>query len=203
MPLAWTSPAKGTRKTAKGDGKGGGSQQGAGSGGAAAKLLQATNAALKKRASKLETEKLEVKKVAARAAAEGKKYWTCAHCGGGRCFATRMDCHKCQKPRVLTPPGLEQAEAFRKGDDQVMAGPAEVPLEDRIAQFELDIKVMKAVKTPELVAIGLHSEAELLKLKEQQQRQERPLPARMHAATHREEKYAMTEQEANKELAEV
>jgi hypothetical protein len=98
---------------------------------------------------------------------------------------------------------LEQpAAAAAAAVDQEMAVQVEVPLEERIANLEHDIKAIKAanLKTPQLVAYLAHSEAELLKLREQQ-RQERPLPARLQAATHRVEKAAADEAEAMKELA--
>jgi hypothetical protein len=77
-----------------------------------------------------------------------------------------------------------------------------VLLEERIGRLEHEVKALKAIglKTPQLVEMLAYSEAELRKLKEQQ-RQERPLPARLQAATHRVEKVTADEAETIKELA--
>ena len=193
MPWTWTSPAKGASNTDKGNGKGGGSQQGAGSGGAAAKALQATNAALKKQVLKLEEEK----QAAARPAA---KFWTCGHCGDAKCFTTRKECHACGKPRAVpTPPGLANAPAEAEAVDQVMA--EELPLEEQISRTEAEVKSLKAisVKTQRITDALADSETDLKKLKEKQ-RQERPLPARLQAATDRVVKVTANEAETSKEL---
>ena len=63
------------------------------------------------------------------------------------------------------------------------------PLDERVGRLEHEVKGMKAIglKTPQLVEMLAYSEAELRKPKEQQ-RKERPLPARLQSATHCPEK---------------
>ncbi len=103
------------------------------------------------------------KKAAAKVAADAKKHWTCTHCGDTRCFVTRKECRQRGKPRhVPTQPGLEQPAAAAAAADHEMVGQAEVPLEERIAGLDHDIKGMKAInlKTQQLVETLGYSEAD-------------------------------------------
>jgi hypothetical protein len=120
--------------------------------------------------------------------------WTCKHCRAERCFASRSECYKCGKPRgavVPTPPGL----GAKAGADQVPGkAPATQPmeedkleeatLEDRIAEVEEDLRVLKGKESAWAKTQRAELEA-LLKNMKEQQKLARPLPARLQAATDR------------------
>ena len=120
--------------------------------------------------------------------------WTCKHCRAERCFASRSECYKCGKPRgavVPTSPGL----GAKAGADQVPGkAPATQPmeedkfeeatLEDRIAEVEEDLRVLKGKESAWAKTQRAELEA-LLKNMKEQQKLARPLPARLQAATDR------------------
>ena len=205
MPWGGASSARAAR--GKGNGKGGGGsgngpQTAAGSGGAAAGSRNLTEALNRKdqRITKLEADLKAATQPAARTAAAARKYWTCGHCGDAKCFTTRKECHACGKPRAVpTPPGLANAPAEAEAVDQVMA--EELPLEEQISRTEAEVKSLKAisVKTQRITDALADSETDLKKLRERQ-RQERPLPARLQAATDRVVKVTANEAETSKEL---
>jgi hypothetical protein len=204
MPWAWSSPAKEQNKGGKkGNGKGGGGAKAtAGSGGAAAdaKVI----AALQKQMAELL--KASTAKAAAKPAADPKKHWTCTHCGDTRCFLSRKECHQCGKPRqVATPPGLAgataAAAAVEDGDgDKAMEEIAELSLEDKIKGLTADIRWMKVSPVPQTKSQVVHYEEELQKLLDLQ-RNQKPLPARMQAASAKDERAKAAFAEATKQLA--
>jgi hypothetical protein len=116
--------------------------------------------------------------------------WSCTHCKAEKCFATRVDCYKCGKPRVPSPPGLGAATAAAK--QEVKAGAAAAPMEvevieevtreDMIAEVEDHLKLLKGKETAWAKSQKKDLEGQLKELKEQQ-RMARPLPARLQAAT--------------------
>ena len=204
MPWSWTSAAKADTNY-KGKTKGGGGNgppTAAGSGGAAASSSKRNDA---QQISKLEAEKKaanqRIAKLEAEKKAENKnvkKHWTCTYCGDTKCFATRKDCHACGKLRAgWTPPGLEHAPAAAMAVEVVED---DIPLEQLISEVDAEVKANKGAKTPLGKAHLAALEATLLQLKEQQRR-ERPLPARLQAATHRYEKVTSDEADLMKELA--
>jgi hypothetical protein len=204
MPWSWTSAAKADTNY-KGKTKGGGGNgppTAAGSGGAAASSSKRNDA---QQISKLEAEKKaanqRIAKLEAEKKAENKnvkKHWTCIYCGDTKCFATRKDCHACGKLRAgWTPPGLEHAPAAAMAVEVVED---DIPLEQLISEVDAEVKANKGAKTPLGKAHLAALEATLLQLKEQQRR-ERPLPARLQAATHRYEKVTSDEADLMKELA--
>jgi hypothetical protein len=128
----------------------------------------------------------------------GKEYWTCGHCGDDRCFSTKQQCHKCQKPRLPQAPGLpavaaRTTAALQAAAAQEAAAPMDtsvaeevvVSLEDRVVDLEVWVKHLKAAKGTERGKQHLEvAEAELRDLKDQQ-KLARPLPARLQAAADR------------------
>jgi hypothetical protein len=135
------------------------------------------------------------------------KFWTCLACGDERCFASRQDCHACGADRDLSPelkpqPAARGAAAKATATVEVKVEQTEaakdvqaIPLEEQIANIEADVKVIKGAKSPLLKAQLAALEAELQVLRERQ-RKERPLPARLQAATHRLEKAKAAQVEA-------
>ena len=115
--------------------------------------------------------------------------WTCMHCKAEKCFASRATCYKCGEPKVPTPPGLGvKAAAGQPAAKQepVVAVPMveEETLEERISELEENLRFLKGKETVMAKATKFGLEAQLKELKEQQ-RQARPLPARLQAATDR------------------
>ena len=116
-------------------------------------------------------------------------HWTCGSCGDPRCFANREVCHKCSAPRVAVaaaaaagpevPPGLAEMD--------LDVADVDIPLEEQILSAEADVKQLQGSKSANLKAQLAASVAALQRLREQQ-RKERPLPARLQSATHRLEK---------------
>jgi hypothetical protein len=147
-----------------------------------------------------------------------KELWTCTACGDERCFAGRQECHKCGAPRAgalakaappkdaaAAPPKTAAAAApqtppgFLPEMEEDVAV-VEVPLEEQILSVEGDIKILKGAKTSALKA-QLGSFEVLLQELRERQRKERPLPARLQAATHRLEKAAAAQAEASVAVA--
>ena len=116
----------------------------------------------------------------------------CCPCGFAENYAKRDACFKCGlakgQPPPPSPPGLAPGPpAVDKAGDQVMQVAVELSLDARIKGLHGDIKWMKMSTTPETKAQVAVYELELQKLLDQQKK-ERPLPARMQAATARDEK---------------
>ena len=133
---------------ATGNGKGG--QAGASSGGAAAGSASVAKL-VKEQVQKINLAQMikdQLKKEAEQAEAAAKKYRKCSLCGDERCFANRMGCHKCQRPRA--PPGIKDAEAVKGKDkegDQDMKAEALPTLEAKILLLEADIKHLKHLQS--------------------------------------------------------
>ena len=207
LAMAWSKPAENKKgggvgaKAAKGGGKGGkGSKEAAGQG-----KGQGSTPAIDY--SRLAAEMLKQKSVAKQE--QGKEQgkhdkgkWCCP-CGFADNFAKRDACFKCGlakgQPAPVSPPGLGPQAAASEGD-QVMQTVVEMPLEEKIRGIQGDIKWMKMSPTSETKAQVAAYEAELQKLLDQQKR-ERPLPARLQAATARDEKAKAAQAEAVKKVA--
>ena len=104
----------------------------------------------------------------------------------------REACFKCGLAKGNLPPPLPPGLATRppavdKDGDQTMKAVVELSLEDKIRGIQGDIKWMKASPIQETKVQVVHYEAELQKLLDQQKK-ERPLPARMQAASARVER---------------
>ncbi len=138
-----------------------------------------------------------------------------AVCGNEKCFASHQKCPKCGEPRSgafskiappkaaasappkvvataavpQTPPGLQEIEEN--------AAVADVPLEEQISTVEADVKMHKGARTPLMKAKLAGLEALLQELRDRQLK-ERPLPARLQAATRRLEKAAVAQLEATR-----
>ena len=194
----------------KGKGKGGGGKEGKLTTAKVEKLLTdfghkfelklAQAIGMRKGSAKAATKETKV-------AAAGKSYWTCPACKDSRCFESRLVCHKCGTDRpkqnqpaaakpaaaaaaaktpVPQPPGLPAAGAAENSAES-MAVEIEQSLEAKIAVIEGDLRLIKEIKSAAILAQKAVMESELQMLKEQQKK-ERPLPARLQAATHRLEK---------------
>jgi hypothetical protein len=121
--------------------------------------------------------------------------WTCKHCKAEKCFASKTKCYKCGESRkavVPTPPGLGARAAADKGPGKLAPATqpmeedsfAEGTLEDRIAEAEENLKLLKGKESAWAKSQKAELEALLKGMKEQQKR-DRPLPARLQAATDR------------------
>jgi hypothetical protein len=214
---AKTAGGKGdnTNKQNKGNGRGGGGKGGAATSGKgkgdkqAAKFdkqFASLEAKLTKAVAAMTAVAGQAKAVKPAAAGIGKQYWTCPACGDDRCFSSRTSCHKCGVARAPQPAGLPMAVAtaaasLAAGVAAAAAGAEDpmiteaIPIEDQIVKLEAEVKVLKQASLPQTKALLVSLEAELLQLREQQ-RQARPLPARLQAATHRLEKFKTAQAEA-------
>ena len=133
-----------------------------------------------------------------------QKCWCCP-CGFAENFMKREACFKCglakgNLPPPLTPGLAAGPPAVDKDGDQTMKAVVELSLEDKIRGIQGDIKWMKMSLIPETKAQVALYEAELQKLLDQQKK-ERPLPARLQAATARDEKAKAAQAEAIKKVA--
>ena len=208
--MAWNSGAraggKGSGgKGAKAGGKGGAAGPGKGSGSGP----QQPSFSLQQ----IAAEMLRQKEKKEKELQQGKpKHWCCP-CGFTENFLKRDNCFKCglAKGKSLPPPppGLPPAKeepaaakAKDKDGDEAMKVIPELSLEDKIKGLQGDIKWMKVSPIPETRAHVVHYEAELQKLLDQQKK-ERPLPARMQAASARVEKTKVAHAEAVKKVATV
>jgi hypothetical protein len=142
-----------------------------------------------------------------------KDTWTCTHCKAEKCFATREKCYKCGEPRVPNPPGLgAHAAAGGPAAKQAAAAAATQPmedeeiqeetLEDRIAEVEDNLKILKGKETVWAKSQKADLEAQLKVMKEQQ-RLARPLPARLQAATDRVAKSGLAVKDSEAEVAAI
>ena len=133
-----------------------------------------------------------------------QKCWCCP-CGFAENFMKREACFKCGLAKGNLPPPLPPGlaagpPAVDKDGDQTMKAVVELSLEDKIRGIQGDIKWMKMSLIPETKAQVALYEAELQKLLDQQKK-ERPLPARLQAATARDEKAKAAQAEAIKKVA--
>ena len=133
-----------------------------------------------------------------------QKCWCCP-CGFAENFMKREACFKCGLAKGNLPPPLPPGLAagppvVDKDGDQTMKAVVELSLEDKIRGIQGDIKWMKMSLIPETKAQVALYEAELQKLLDQQKK-ERPLPARLQAATARDEKAKAAQAEAIKKVA--
>ena len=140
------------------------------------------------------------------------KYWVCQPCGYDKNFLKKEACHSCgeakmqaagqaaakaaaaaatpQAARVPQPPGpgaattaaAAAAEAKTKEQGQAGMETEAVPVEQRIARLEAELKVMRQGSLPESKALAVVYE-QALKAAREEQRLARPLPARYQAAT--------------------
>ena len=142
-----------------------------------------------------------------------KDTWSCTHCEAEKCFATREKCYKCGEPRVPNPPGLgAHAAAGGPAAKQAAAAAATQPmedeeiqeetLEDRIAEVEDNLKILKGKETVWAKSQKADLEAQLKVMKEQQ-RLARPLPARLQAATDRVAKSGLAVKDSEAEVAAI
>jgi len=140
--------------------------------------------------------------------------WTCTHCKAEKCFATREKCYKCGEPRIPSPPGLGAKAAVGKPAVRQAAGGAaaqsmevveeleEETLEDLIAEVEDNLKLLKGKETAWAKLQKAELEAQLKAMKEQQ-RLERPLPARLQAATDRVATAGLAVKDSEAEVAAI
>jgi hypothetical protein len=133
-----------------------------------------------------------------------QKCWCCPY-GFAENFMKREACFKCGLAKGNLPPPLPPGlaagpPAVDKDGDQTMKAVVELSLEDKIRGIQGDIKWMKMSLIPETKAQVALYEAELQKLLDQQKK-ERPLPARLQAATARDEKAKAAQAEAIKKVA--
>ena len=139
-----------------------------------------------------------------------KDTWTCIHCKAERCFATRETCYKCGGPRVPNPPGLGATAAAVRPAVKAAAVPEpmeveeieEDTLEDMIAELEDNLKLLRGKETVWARSQKTELEAQLKDMKEQQ-RQARPLPARLQAATDRVAKSGLAVKDNEAEVAAI
>jgi hypothetical protein len=139
-----------------------------------------------------------------------KDTWTCTHCKAEECFATRVECYKCGKPRVPTPPGLGAKTAAVKPAAKAGAVAAamevevieEVTLEVMIAELEDNLKLLKGKESAWAKSQKQELEGQLKEMKEQQ-RVARPLPARLQAATDRVAKSGLAVKDCEAEVAAI
>ena len=153
--------------------------------------------------------KFEKLGVSAKAGRVQEETWTCVNCKTEKCYAPRTQCFKCGESRVPSPPGLgAKAAAGQPVAKQEPAAAApmeeEVPetLEERISELEDLLKFYKGKETVLAKAERLGVEGRLKELKEQQ-RQARPLPARLQAATDRATKAQQLCEESEAKVAAV
>ena len=106
---------------------------------------------------------------------KGKDTWNCTHCKAEKCFATRVECYKCGKPRVPNPPGLGAKTAAVKQAVKVEAAAApmevevieDVTLEKTIAEVEENMKLLRGTESVWAKSQKQDLEGQLKELKEQ------------------------------------
>ena len=179
---------KNQNQAPQGKGCGYGHSQGAGS--EAMKGMMKSVDKLVAKMGKMET-KFEKLGVSSKPSKEQESTWTCTHCKAEKCFASRSTCYKCgesKEPKVPTPPGLgaktvppkaTTGQPVAEQEPVVVDSEEEVEtLEDRISELEENLKFYKGKDTAFANSVRPDLEAQLKILKEQQ-KQARPLPARL------------------------
>ena len=134
-----------------------------------------------------------------------KEVWTCLACGDEKCFVTRKECHRCKAPRGAVScggqPTVGKPKAGGLKQEVLMEVEADASTtEDRIAELEDLVKAVKGKETPLAKAQRQVWEEQLKQLKEEQ-RQARPLPARLQAATDRLAKVRQSQEELGNKAA--
>jgi hypothetical protein len=138
-----------------------------------------------------------------------KEMWTCSACRCETCFASRSVCFKCGQPRVPKPPGLggqpaacPPSLAVEEAESVPMETEVEESLEELISEQEELLKFLKGKESSFAKGQRAQAESKLKDLRDRQ-RQSKPLPVRLQAATDRFAKAQQVVEEQKLKVASV